>query len=171
MLHVTEILGDAGEPRFASRKRETVLVSSGDASKRRLRLTTEVGTDVAVDLPRGSYLREGAVLADDGRLIVVVERAEEEVLVVRISTDLPASDLVEAAARIGHAFGNQHVPLDVDGGAILVPITTSAALAEQTVRALGLTGIDVGATSARLGRLRPLGSPAHGHGHGHAHEH
>ncbi len=169
MLLAREILGNAAEPRFAARRRETVVVGSSDASKRRLRLTTDAGTDVAVDLPRGGYLAEGAVLADDGDRIVVVERAEEPSLVVRFSPELSPEALIRAATRIGHAFGNQHVPVDVDGGEIRVPITTSPELAERTVRALGLDGVDLHVAPVRLGRHGPLGDPGHRHGHDHAH--
>jgi hypothetical protein len=38
------------------------------------------GTSVAVDLARGSFLRHGAVLADDGERIIVVDRALEAAL-------------------------------------------------------------------------------------------
>jgi urease accessory protein len=170
ILHVTEILGDSREACYAGRRRETVTVGSADAAKRRLRLRTDAGTDVGVDLPRGSYLREGAVLADDGSRIVVVERALEQALVIRLPSGLAREALIGAAARIGHAFGNQHTPMDVDGEEIRVPITTSAELAEQTVRGLELgPGIELAVEDVRLGCHGPLTTPAHGHGHGHEH--
>jgi urease accessory protein len=163
-LHVLAILGDADEPRFAGRARDSVRVGSADASKRRQRLTTAAGTDVAVDLPRGGYLRDGAVLADDGERIVVVERSEEEALVVSLSPGLPTEALIEAAVRVGHAFGNQHAPVDVEGGRIRIPITTSPELAAQTVASLGLAGVEAGIEKVRLGLSRPLTGPAHHHG-------
>jgi urease accessory protein len=159
---VSTLLGDAGEARYAGRRRDPVSVTHADASKRRLRLTSAEGADVAIDLPRGSYLADGAVIHDDGERIVVVERALEEALVVRFGPSLSRASLAEAAARVGHAFGNQHVPVDVAGGAILVPITTSAELAEETVRALGLHDVEVEVARAKLGREAPL---SHGHGH------
>lgn len=159
---VRGLLGDADEPRFDGRRRDPASVDAADAAKRRLRLTTASGEDIAVDLPRGSYLHDGAVLADDGARIVVVERSAEPALVVRLSPALPHAALVEAAARVGHAFGNQHVPVEVTDGAIVVPITTSAALASETVRALHLDGVEVAVEPVRLARHRPL---AHGHEH------
>lgn len=162
-LHVREILGDAAEPRFAGRAVEIVRVGSADAAKRRQRLTTDLGTDLALDLPRGTYLHDGAVLADEGGRIVVVERAEEEALVVRFSTALSEEALIEAAARVGHALGNQHVPIDVQNGQVRAPITTSPALATQTVQSLGLEGVEVAVEPARLAAARPLIAPAHRH--------
>jgi urease accessory protein len=164
MLVVASLLGDADEPRFDGRRRESVPVPEADAAKRRLRLSSETGADVAIDLPRGTYLHDGAVLHDDGERILVVERPLEEALVIRFAPSLGHDALVEAAARIGHAFGNQHVPIEVVDGAVLVPITTSAELASETVRALHLEGLEAEHARVKLGRRRPLS-------HGSAHEH
>jgi len=164
MLVVSAMLGDADEGRYAGRRQDPVAVTHADASKRRLRLTSVDGTDVALDLPRGSYLHEGAVLDDDGERILVVERSPEEALVVRFSPALGRDELAEAAARIGHAFGNQHVPVDVEDGVIRVPITTSAELAADTVRGLHLHGVEIEVAPVKLGRRGPL---AHGHGRAH----
>ena len=168
MLLVREILGDWHEPRFAGRPREALLVDSSDAAKRRLRGVTDAGTDVAIDLGRGSYLAHGAVLADDGERIVVVERRPEEAVVVRLALDLPPAQLAEQAARLGHAFGNQHVPIELEGGELRIPITTSVEIARETVLALGLEGVTIEVATVRLGARRPLGAgPGPGHTHGH----
>ena len=163
MLVVREILGDADEPRFAGRDVEHLLVDSSDAQKSRLRARTDAGTDVALDLERGSYLRHGAVLDDDGARIVVVERKPEEAIVVRLSPSLELGELVRQAVRVGHAFGNQHVPVEVEGGQIRVPITTSREIAAETLRGLHLDGAEVSFELVRLGTHRPLQAPAHRH--------
>jgi urease accessory protein len=159
-LVVTEILGDAGEPRFAGRRVELLAVTSADAAKRRLRAQTDAGTDVAVDLPRGSYLHHDAVLADDGERAIVVGRTPEEAIVIRLDPAAEATQLIAFAARIGHAFGNQHVPLEVEDGEIRAPVTTSREVAEQTVRALGLPGVTIEFRMVRFGCSRAL---PHGH--------
>ena len=74
MLLVREILGKLDDPRFAGRRVERLPVDWAQAGKRRLRVDTDCGTDVAVDLPRGAYLADGAVLDDDGERVVVVAR-------------------------------------------------------------------------------------------------
>ncbi len=163
MLLVREILGDRDEERFAGRMVEKLHVSSHDASKRRLRALTDGGTDVAVDLERGSYLRHGAVLADDGERIVVVERTPEETLIVRLSAGLERDELLAQAVRLGHAFGNQHVSLETVNGEIRIPITTSRDIAAATVRALGLEGAEIDFALVRLGLETPLAAPAHQH--------
>lgn len=154
-LLANTILGHESEPRFAGRVRERLPVASYDAAKRRLRGRTDAGTDVAVDLPRGSYLRHGAVIADDGRRVVVVDRVPEQALVVRLAAGLPREALIEAAARIGHALGNRHVPLEVAGGELRAPITTSPELAVASVRALGLPGVEARVELVRLAADRP----------------
>jgi urease accessory protein len=165
MLAVRQILGREEEPRFAGRRREVLLVDSADAAKRRVRATTGGGTDVAIDLERGCYLAHGSVLADDGERIVVVERRPEQALVVRPLLSLAPAELVRHAARIGHAFGNQHVPLEVEDGEIRIPITTSPEIAAGTVRALGLEGVEIEVALVRLGKEQPIAAHvSHGHG-------
>jgi urease accessory protein len=169
-LLVTEVIGSDHEGRFAGRAVEQVLVDSSDATKRRLRLVTDTGTDVAIDLPRGSFLDDGAVIADDGTRIVVVRRKPEPALVVRFGASLTREQLTTAAARIGHAFGNQHTPLDVSGEELRVPITTSADVAVETVRALGLDGVIVDVTERPLACQAPTGTRSHTRDHGHSHQ-
>src|SRR4030088_1611446 len=105
MLSVGQILGHRDDPSFRGRRVEPLRVDSTEAAKRILRRTTDAGTDVAISLPRGSYLADGAVLADDGERIVVVERVPEAAVVVSFSPSLSRAQLIEAAARVGHAFG------------------------------------------------------------------
>lgn len=174
MLLVDSILGRADEPRFAAREVEHFHLTSADASKRRLRGRTDAGSDVAIDLPRGSYVEDGAVLVDDGERIVVAVRQPEEALVIKFSPSLDEAELVRHAALVGHAFGNQHVPVEVANGEIYVPITTSPEIAATTVERLDLQGVSLSVARVRLGRSRPLAAPHH-HGAGVApsvgHEH
>ena len=157
MLRVTSILGEEEEQRFKGRMIEHLPVSSADAGKRRLRAHTDAGTDVAVNLPRGdAYLRHGAVLADDGTRIVVVERTAEEAMVVRFAEGLDRSQLAAEAVALGHAFGNQHVPLEIVDCEVRARLTTSREVALETVRALGLRGVEVSFEAVRLGCDKPL---------------
>ncbi|MFN8201989.1 MAG: hypothetical protein U0S48_05460 [Solirubrobacteraceae bacterium] len=166
MLAVRGPIGTEDEARFAGRTREHVRVTWDEASKRRLRRTTEAGTDVAVTLDRDGYLADGDVLDDDGARIVVVRRPLERALVVRLD---PASDRavrLRAAVLLGHAFGNQHVPLEVDGDEVRVPVTTSEAIALQTVAALELPATRARIETVALGARRPLTGGGGHHHHG-----
>ncbi len=162
MLRGKNILGDEGDPKFDGRAVERVRVGSQDAGKRRLRAATDRGTDFAIDLPRGAYLRHGAVLFDDGQRIVVVERAPEEALVLRFNDRLDRERLAAEAVALGHAFGNQHVPLEIVDGNVRLPLTTSRDIALETIRSLGLEGVEASFELVRLGCDRPL---PRGHAH------
>jgi urease accessory protein len=157
MLVVREIAGHRDDLRFAGRRIEHLDVAYDEAPKRRLRRATDAGTDVGVDLPAGAYLADGAVLHDDGRRLVVVRRRLERALVVRIGRGG-----VGDAVRLGHAFGNQHVPLEVEGHEVRIPLTTSEDVARATVDALGLTDAVVEVAELPLGRNAPLSA---GHRH------
>ena len=105
------------------------------------------------------------MLADDGEQVVVVERKREQALVVRPSLALAPAELVRQAARIGQAFGNQHVPVEVEDGEIRIPITTSPEITAGTVRALGLDGVEIAVALVRLGNEHPIWAQAvHDHG-------
>jgi urease accessory protein len=156
MLTADRILGDRDDPGFRGRRVECLQLDCAEAAKRILRRATDAGTDVAVSLPRGSYLADGAVLADDGERIVVVQRRPEPALLVSFSPELDRAGLIDAAVRIGHAFGNQHVPVEVHGNEVRIPITTSAELARETVARLGLPGVRTELAEVPLGRRSPM---------------
>ena len=165
MLLAESIIGSLADARFRGRRVEHVAVDWAQAAKRRLRAETDAGTDVAIDLPHGSYLADGAVVHDDGERVIVVHRTPEPGLVVRFGRELPPNVLAVQAARLGHAFGNQHVPLDVDpeDGAIRIPLTTSEQIARRTVDSLGLEGVSIAVELVAFGCNAPL---VNGHSHG-----
>lgn len=150
-LTVNRILGDRYDPGFHGRRVECLQLDCAEAAKRILRRVTDAGTDVAISLQRGSYLTDGAVLADDGERIVVVERRPEPALLVSFSSELDRTALIAAAVKIGHAFGNQHVPLEVGSDEVRIPITTSGELARETVARLELPGVRTQLAEVKLG--------------------
>jgi urease accessory protein len=163
MLVVHEILGDFGLARFEGRRVERLHVASTDAAKPRLRLTTDAGTDVAIQLERGSYLYDGAVVDDDGERIIAVERAAENTLVIALDPALDRTGTIEQALRIGHAFGNQHVPVELEQTEIRVPVLTSEDILLGTLAGLELHGAQISFQLMKLGRFRPLGTASHRH--------
>lgn len=167
MLRVTGIVGDVGELRYAARQIDRVFITAFDASKPRLRCVSEAGSDVAIELTRGSFLRDGAVIHDDGTRIVIVERIPEPALLVRVDPTLDRASTVEHVAHIAHAFGNQHVPIEIVDGEIRVPITTSEEIARETVERLALPGANIAVSLVKLGCQQPLSGPG---GHSHHHE-
>jgi urease accessory protein len=162
MLVVTEILGDADDPRFQGRTVERIPIRAADASKRRLRTRTDAGTEIEIDLPRGSFLRDRAVVAVDERRVVIIEREAEPAIIVRLGSMVPET-LLRDAALVGHAFGNQHVPIEVADGEIRIPITTSAEIVEETLESLRLTDVETRRGSVPFARDRPPRQRAHRH--------
>jgi urease accessory protein len=163
-VHVTELLGNVSEARFSDRRIVGVPVAWDEATRRRLRRSAADGTDVTISLGDGTYLADGAVLDDDGGRVLAIARPSEPALVVRFDLALPAARLVEQAVALGQAFGNQHVPIDATLGEARIPLTTSEAIARNTVDALRLEGATVTVAAVALGAARPLWS---GHRHHH----
>jgi urease accessory protein len=164
VLSVRAIIGAIDEDRFRGRAVEHLAVESGEAARPRLRRRTDRGTDVALDLPRGSYLHDGAVLVDDGERIIVVERRPEDAAAIRFPISLPREKLIAQAVHLGHAFGNQHVPLEIEEGEVRVPVTTSRDVVLETARSAGVGVEAVRFARIPLGRHRPLGAAAHAQG-------
>lgn len=79
----------------------------------RLAVMTDDGTAVAIVLPRGTALRDGAVLAGDGDELAVVEAAAQPL--ARIDAASPAQLL-----RIVYHLANRHVPVQLGEGAVWI---------------------------------------------------
>ncbi|MGB3354460.1 MAG: urease accessory protein UreE [Mycobacterium sp.] len=163
-MKVHSIIGHIAESRFAGRRRHFVDIGWGDAAKHRQVVTSDSGLEVRITLPRGAFLRDGAVICDDGTDVVVVRRPAEPALTVRFDDN----DGPEAARRmllLGYLLGNQHAPIDVGGDALAAPLFTSAQAARQMLTELGVTG-DVGsAVMATDGWSRTSAETHAGHHH------
>jgi len=81
-------------------------------ARSRLRARLSSGEEVALLLPRGTVLRDGAVVAGSG-LVVRVRAAEEDVIEVRAPDP-------QALARAAYHLGNRHVPVQVGPGTLLL---------------------------------------------------
>lgn len=131
MIIVDKILGNERDPewveRLAAATTEPLALDHWEAQKNRFRKKTASGTEVAVSLDRGAFLRDGDVLLwDEQRAVAVVARISlRDVMVIHL--DAVALQSPEIAARtcveLGHALGNQHWPALVKGTRVLVPLT------------------------------------------------
>ena len=101
------IFGDAAEERFRGRRRHYVDVGWGDAGKHRQRVVADTGVEVRIMMPRGTFLRDGAVIADDGTQIVVVRRPPEPAVTVRFADHADAAG-ARRMLLLGYLLGNQH---------------------------------------------------------------
>lgn len=166
MLIVNHILGRAEAPQFIDRQRDSIAILSADAGRRRIRVRSEQGVDVGIDLPRQSWLYDGAVLHDDGERILVVVRQPEPVMVIAL-----AHLTMQAVFRIGHALGNRHSPSQLHGNEIIVPVTDTPELASRPVLALGLAGLVLRFEERPFAAEAPPTCAGAAHEHHHHHDH
>ncbi|WP_029356588.1 urease accessory protein UreE [Bosea sp. 117] len=123
MLMIERVLGSRLEPSLHERIHrlehhgtvDVVTVSAMDMSRRRLRLLSAKGEDIAIALPRDQKLFDGAVLLiDDERAIVV--RAEVE----RWLSFQPRS--IAEGVELGYHAGNLHWRVRFAGERLLVAL-------------------------------------------------
>jgi urease accessory protein len=156
MLVSNGIVGFVGSVEDATGTLDFIDVPWAEAAKRLLRRRTKGGLDFALSMQHSQYLFHGAVLYNDEDHTVVVSRPEELALIVDLSQTSSVPDIVRQAALIGHAFGNQHVPVEVDGCCILMPMLSSEDLMTKTVSDLKLGELSLRFDRVRLGASRPL---------------
>lgn len=128
MLHLTGILGRSDEPGLAERlhdlahrgRIEYLHVAPQDAARRRLRRSTDAGTDCGLTLRRGERLFDGAVLYLDADRAIVVCLGQEAWLRLR-----PRD--TKTAMELGYFAGNMHWRVRFDDGALLVAMTAPRA--------------------------------------------
>jgi urease accessory protein len=121
MITITAIVGTASDPSLADRlhqldhddRVEVLVVGEEDASRRRLRGTTDKGTDVAIALAPGDRLVDGAVLLLDETRAIVLRTAEPRWL------RLTPRD-ADAALEAGYCAGNHHWKVRFEPGALLI---------------------------------------------------
>ena len=157
-------LGDADDARFDGRMRHHVDIGWGDAGKHRQVVTTDTGQQIRITLPRGSFLRDGAVIADDGTSIVVVRRPAEPAVTARFD-DHADSDGARRMLLLGYLLGNQHAPIDVSGSSVAAPLFTSEKAAAELLAELGIIGTVAPVPLAALGWSRTSSSTRAGHHH------
>ena len=121
MITITSIVGTVSDPALAEKlhhlehdeRVEVLVVGEEDASRRRLRGTTDKGTDVAIALASGDRLTDGAVLFIDATRAIVLRTAEPRWL--RIT---PHD--ADAALEAGYCAGNHHWKVKFEPGVLLI---------------------------------------------------
>ena len=134
----------------------TVTLAYDDRHRRRLRLTTDGGAAILLDLERAALLRDGDGLRLDDDSWVRVAAAAEDVVDVHGAT-------ARETARLAWHLGNRHLPVQIleDGG---IRFRYDHVI-EAMVKGLG------GATTRQQAPFTPEGGAYEGGGHHHHHEH
>ena len=125
-------------------KVERVHIPFHDAGRRRLRVTTDHGLHVGVDLADGHTLQDGDVLTGEEGTdrLIVIEIAPSEAMALRMSTEIPADQLFEFGVLLGHMLGNQHWPITVKDDVVYAPLSIDHKVMETVVRTHGFEGIE-----------------------------
>ena len=121
MLYLGGVIGQSTDPDISERLHdlghrgglEHIEIAERDATRRRLRVTTDKGTDCAIALPRDQRLKDGDVLLLEGERAVVVRVGAQRWL--RLS---PRDAAV--ALRLGYHAGNMHWQVRFDGTDLLI---------------------------------------------------
>ena len=102
---------------------EKIVISRLESQRVRMRKITDKGTDTGLSFAQGTVLRNGDVVYNTEAKMIVVEVQPEDVAVLTLKRDdATDNDLLEVAVRIGHAIGNLHRPIKIEGEKIYLPI-------------------------------------------------
>jgi urease accessory protein len=109
---------------------EKMVISRSESERLRMRKSTDKGTDVALAMQAGTRLRHGDVVYLANNMIVI-NIEPERVAVVRLR-----DSEARTAVLVGHAIGNLHRPIKVEGSRIILPIQSDNEI-EMLRRQLG----------------------------------
>ena len=107
---------------------ETIKISRLESQRVRMRKLSDKGTDVALTLPPGTWLKHGDVIIITENKMVVVGIESEDVIMIEIKDNIHQDDIVEVPVRVGHTIGNLHRPIRLEGNKIYFPIQADTEL-------------------------------------------
>ena len=131
MILVESVIGNVADAAWTSRlagaNLDRLALDHWEAQKNRFRKTTGDGTEIAVSLDRGAFLRDGDILLwnEETRTAIVAAISLRDVMVIHtdaLSSSAPEL-LLRTCVELGHALGNQHWPALVKGTRVFVPLT------------------------------------------------
>ena len=107
-----DTLGNLSDFPVGRRRLERIPIDSDDCAKRLLRLSTSIG-EIGLRFTGARRLHDGDVIHADDRVVIAVQVLPDDVLVGHPGT-------IAAALALGHALGNRHLPVQIDGGEVVV---------------------------------------------------
>lgn len=81
---------------------EKIFINSDDTLKRILRVTSDHNNEYGITLDKGEVLKDGDILLNDGKNLVVIKVKGDDVLVIK------PNDITEMGI-IAHSLGNRHL--------------------------------------------------------------
>ena len=131
MILIETVLGNVADAEWTTRAAgahlDPLALDHWEAQKNRLRKRTAAGTEIAISLDRGAFLRDGDILLwnEETRTAVVARITLRDVMVIHIDASASGATelLLRTCVELGHALGNQHWPALVKGARVFVPLT------------------------------------------------
>lgn len=93
---------------------EKVILESDALLKRIQRVKTDHGTEIGISLSQGQGLRDGDILHEEGKNLIVISVKADDVLVIR------PVDMMQMG-MIAHMLGNRHLPAQFEEDSMIVP--------------------------------------------------
>lgn len=149
MILIEAIVGNVADVHWVERLSgatiETLELDHWEAQKNRFRKKAAAGTEIAVSLDRGTFMRDGDILLwdDKVRRAVVARISLRDVMVIHLDAleSLAPADAMRTCIELGHALGNQHWPALVKGNRVFVPLTVDHKVMESVMRTHRFEGI------------------------------
>jgi len=105
---------------------ESIRINRMEAQRVRMRKRSSKGTDIALTTAPGTRLRHGDVLMAGNEKMITIELEPENLAVVEVKDNIDEHDAVQVPVTIGHAIGNLHRPIKLEGRKIYFPIQTDS---------------------------------------------
>ena len=105
---------------------ESIRINRMEAQRVRMRKRSSKGTDIALTTTPGTRLRHGDVLMAGNDKMITIELEPENLAVIEVKDNIHEHDAVEVPVTIGHAIGNLHRPIKLEGRKIYFPIQTDS---------------------------------------------
>jgi urease accessory protein len=185
VIIIETVLGNSSDPQWIAKlsaaRLDVLALDQWEAQKNRFRKRTANGTEIAVSLDRGVFLRDGDVLAWDAQAqsAVVVRVSLRDVMVIYLDglKALAPEIAMRTCVELGHALGNQHWPALVKENVVYVPLTVDRKVMASVMETHRFEGIRYAFTPGRdivpylaPHEARRLFGGAEGPVHSHTHE-
>ena len=105
---------------------ESIRINRMEAQRVRMRKRSSKGTDIALTTTPGTRLRHGDVLMAGNDKMITIELEPENLAVVEVKDNIHEHDAVQVPVTTGHAIGNLHRPIKLEGRKIYFPIQTDS---------------------------------------------
>jgi urease accessory protein len=105
---------------------ESIRINRMEAQRVRMRKRSSKETDIALTMSPGTRLRHGDVLMAANDKMITIELEPENLAVIQVKDNIHEHDAVQVPVTIGHAIGNLHRPIKLEGRKIYFPLQTDS---------------------------------------------